>query len=77
MRKRYWHNVCWVSSLETMSVQARMLEWGPNEFNEGATQGSLWHTTLVACFAPDRVNETDGVSILSPAVWPCFGTVLS
>ena len=30
---------------------------------KGATQGSLtqWHMTLVACFAPDRVNEAEDI----------------
>ena len=56
MRKRYWHNVCWVSSLEITSVQVSALD-----VFEGAKQGSLtqWQMALVACFAPDRVNETE------------------
>ena len=35
-----------------------------------ATQGSLtqWQMALVACFAPDRVNETDGVSTVPCSV---------
>ena len=57
MRKRYWHNVCWVSSLEITSVQATKVD-----VFEGAQQGSLtqWQMALVACFAPDRVHETSG-----------------
>ena len=35
-----------------------------------AAQGSLtqWQMALVACFAPDRVNETDGVSTVPCSV---------
>ena len=37
---------------------------------EGAKQGSLtqWQMALVACFAPDRVNATDGVSTVPCSV---------
>ena len=64
-RQRYWHNVCWVSSLEITSVQGSALDL----FKE-ATQGSLtqWQMALVACFAPDRVNEMDGVSTVPCSV---------
>ena len=57
MRKRYWHNVCGVRSLQITSVQASALD-----LIKEALQGSLtqWQMTLVACFAPDRVNDTEG-----------------
>ena len=65
MRKRYWHHVCWVSSLEITSVQVSALD-----VFEEAKQGSLtqWQMALVVCFAPDRVNETDGVSTVPCSV---------
>ena len=56
--------MCWVSSLEITSVQASKVDL----FKE-ATQGSLtqWQMALVACFAPDRVNEAEG----SVSTVPC------
>ena len=43
-------------SLERTCVQASALD-----LFKGAEQGSLtqWQMALVACFAPDRVNDTD------------------
>ena len=52
-------------SLERTCVQASALD-----LFKGAKQGSLtqWQMALVACFAPDRVNDTDGVSTLPCSV---------
>ena len=57
--------MCWVRSLETTGVQASKV----NLFVE-AMQGSLtqWQMALVVCFAPDRVNATDGVSTVPCSV---------
>ena len=44
-------------SLETTGVQASKVD-----LFKGAKQGSLtqWQMALVVCFAPDRVNDTEG-----------------
>ena len=53
--------MCWVSSLAITSVQASKVDLFEGA-KQGLFRGSLtqWQMALVVCFAPDRVNDTEG-----------------
>ena len=55
--------MCWVSLLKVTCVQASKVD-----LFMGAKQGSLtqWQMVLVACFTPDRVNDTEGYVSTAP-----------
>ena len=53
--------MCSVSSFEITSVQISTLDLVPCLSQWRMMQGNLtqWRMTLMACFAPDRVNEAE------------------